>query len=61
MLRAYPFPIQEVQTDHGVEFTYIFFPHVQKPHPVEEALRLLGIRHKLIPVATPKQNGKSLP
>ena len=58
MLRAYPFPIQEVQTDHGVEFTYIFFPHVQKPHPFEEALRQRGIRHKLIPVGMPKQNGK---
>lgn len=55
---TFPFPIQEVQTDHGVEFTYVFFPQVQKPHPFEEALRSLGIRHKLIPVAMPKQNGK---
>ena len=58
MLGAYPFPIQEVQTDHGVEFTYVFFPHVQKPHPFEEALRTHGIHQKLIPVATPEQNGK---
>jgi len=58
MLHAYPFPIQEVQTDHGVEFTYVFFPHVQRPHPFEEALRQQGIPHKLIPVAMPKQNGK---
>ena len=58
ILRTFPFPIQEIQTDHGVEFTYVFFPHVQKPHPFEEALRSLGIRHKLIPVAMPKQNGK---
>jgi len=58
MLRAYPFPIQEIQTDHGAEFTYVFFPHVQKPHPFEEALRQRGIHHKLIPVAMPKQNGK---
>lgn len=58
MLRAYPFPTQEIQTDHGVEFTYLFFPHVQKSHPFEEALRSHGISHKLIPVATPEQNGK---
>ena len=56
--RTLPFPLQEVQTDHGTEFTYIFMPHVQKPHPFEEALRAHGIRHKLIPVATPKHNGK---
>ena len=58
LLRTFPFPIEEVQTDHGTEFTYVFFPHVQKPHPFEEALRSQGVRHKLIPVATPKQNGK---
>lgn len=56
--RTFPFPIQEVQTDHGVEFTYVFFPQVQKPHPFEEALKVAGIRHKLIPVGQPKQNGK---
>jgi len=58
LLRTFPFPIEEVQTDHGVEFTYVFFPHVQKPHPFEEALRSQGVRHKLIPVGQPKQNGK---
>ena len=58
LLRTFPFPVQEVQTDHGVEFTYVFFPHVQKLHPFEEALRQLGIRHKLIPVGRPQQNGK---
>lgn len=58
LLRTFPFPIEEVQTDHGVEFTYVFFPHVQKPHPDDLALRSQGIRHKLIPVAMPKQNGK---
>ena len=58
MLRRFPFPIQEVQSDHGSEFTYVFFPHVQKPHPFEEALGANGIGHKLIPVAKPQQNGK---
>ena len=58
MLQAYPFPIQAVQTDHCVEFTYVFFPHVQKPHPLQEALEPHGIHHKLIPVGMPNQNGK---
>lgn len=58
IVHTYPFPIQEVQTDHGSEFTYVFFPHVQKPHPFEEALRHHTIHHKLIPVAHTQQNGK---
>ena len=58
LLQAFPFPVQEVQTDHGTEFTYVFFPHVQKPHPFEQALNANAIRHKLIPVAMPQQNGK---
>ena len=58
ILRCFPFPIQEVQTDHGTEFTYVFFTHVQKPHPFEEALRVWGIHHNLIAVAKPEQNGK---
>jgi len=35
-----------------------FCPHFVKPHPFEEFLKERGIRHKLIPIATPKQNGK---
>ena len=58
LLQAFPFPIQEVQTDHGSEFTYVFFAHVQKPHPFEEALAAHAVRHKLIPVGKPEQNGK---
>lgn len=58
MLAFFPFPVEEVQTDHGMEFTYIFMPWVQKPHPFDEFLKERGIRHKLIPIASPKQNGK---
>ena len=53
--RAFPFPIQEVQTDHSTEFTYVFFYHVHKPHPFEKALGALGFRHKLIPVGSPAE------
>jgi len=31
---------------------------LDKPHPFEEHLKEKGIRRKLIPIATPKQNGK---
>ncbi|MDI6815391.1 MAG: IS481 family transposase [Dehalococcoidales bacterium] len=58
MLAFFPFPVEEVQTDHGTEFTYIFMPWVKKPHPFEEFLKEREIRHKLIPIASPKQNGK---
>lgn len=58
MLEFFPFPIEEVQTDHGTEFIYIFMPWVKKPHPFEEFFKEKGIKHKLIPIATPKQNGK---
>ena len=59
MLTFFPFPVEEIQTDHGTEFTYIFMPWVKKPHPFEEFLKERGIRHKLIPIASPKQNGKA--
>ena len=61
--RSFPFPIQEVQTDHGTEFTYIFFPHVLKPHPFQQALAQSGIRHKLIPVGRPpaERQGGTVP
>ena len=35
-----------------------FLPHVQKRHPFGQFFKDKGIRHKLIPIATPKQNGK---
>lgn len=60
-LSFFPFPIQEVQTDHGTEFTHVFFPHVQKPHPFQVFLKEMGSRHKLIPIGKPEQNDKSLP
>ena len=38
VLEFFPFPIEEVQTDHGTEFTYIFMSWVKKPHPFEDSL-----------------------
>jgi len=40
MLESLPFPIEEVQTDHGTEFIYIFMPLVNKPHPFEVLLKV---------------------
>jgi transposase InsO family protein len=54
----FPFPIACLQTDHGTEFTYDFMPQHQRPHPLTEHLERLGIRHKLIRIATPWHNGK---
>ncbi|HEY3379582.1 MAG TPA: IS481 family transposase [Armatimonadota bacterium] len=58
LLTALPFPVQTLQTDHGTEFTYAFFPHVQAEHPLDAWCRQHGIRHRLIPVAYPQANGK---
>lgn len=55
---AFPFPIECVQTDHGCEFTYAALPHVTQPCPFTQHLAELGIRHKLIKIATPRHNGK---
>lgn len=50
--------VQQVQTDHGTEFTYAMFPHVQVEHPFERALRQNNIVHKLTPIGKPHLQGK---
>jgi transposase InsO family protein len=55
---AFPFPIECVQTDHGTEFTYAAVAQADQPCPFEQHLAGLGIRHKLIKIATPRHNGK---
>ena len=50
--------VQQVQTDHGIEFTFAMFPHVQKEHPFERELRKEGIARKLTPVGKPHLQGK---
>lgn len=56
LLRAFPFPVACIQTDNGSEFTNRFVS--DKLGAFELALRVLGITHKLIRVATPRHNGK---
>lgn len=57
LLRAFPFPIQTVQTDNGTEFTYRFISN-ETLCPFETALAEKQIAHKLIPPRTPWHNGK---
>lgn len=56
-LRFFPFPIRCFQTDHGVEFTYVFRDS-SREHPLDAFCRARGIDHALIPVATPRYNGQ---
>lgn len=52
------FDIEIIQTDNGTEFTYHFFVHVKKTHPLDELLGRLGIEHILIPPGRPNINGR---
>jgi len=58
VVACFPFRIRCVQTDHGSEFTYAMFPEVKVVHPFTAACQRRGMRHKLIPVATPHHNGQ---
>ena len=53
-----PFPIREIQTDNGTEFTRALISDDGKPSLFEEMLELCGIKYHRIRVATPKHNGK---
>ena len=59
MLKAFPFPVECVQTDNGVEFTKKYGKS-ENPTPshFERYLEEHGIRHKLIRPFTPRHNGK---
>ena len=54
---VFPFKIQTIQTDNGVEFTYKYISD-EKVCPFDKALKKMGINHKLIPARTPWHNGK---
>ena len=60
MLKAFPFPVECVQTDNGFEFTKRFGGS-RKPEDMTlfgVYLKEKGIRHKLIKPYTPRHNGK---
>ena len=59
LIKTFPVPIREVQTDNGTEFTMTL--HVKDKATktlFEEALEDMGINYHRIRVATPRHNGK---
>jgi transposase InsO family protein len=59
LIRAFPFPIREIQTDNGTEFTKALL--VKDPMDkslFEETLAEMGIIYHRIRIATPRHNGK---
>lgn len=57
LLKTFPFKIQTIQTDNGIEFTYKYISD-ETPCPFDVALEKAEITHKLIPPRTPWHNGK---
>lgn len=58
LIKAAPFPIREVQTDNGSEFTNALKAKNNKETMFEKALKKLEIKYHRIKVATPQHNGK---
>ena len=58
LVRAFPCPIECIQTDNGNEFTNRFTSNRDKPTLFQKHLEQHGIRHKLIRPYTPRHNGK---
>lgn len=59
LVRKCPFPIREIQTDNGTEFTNALVQkHCDHKSLFEERLERYGIIHHRIRVATPRHNGK---
>ena len=59
LIKAFPLPIREIQTDNGREFTNAYLTDNKDTLSLfEETLNLLGIKYHRIRVATPRHNGK---
>lgn len=58
LVKAFPVPIECVQTDNGTEFTNRFTSHRDRPTLFQARLAQHGITHKLIRPYTPRHNGK---
>ena len=59
LIDAAPFPIREIQTDNGTEFTNaLLVVHAKHKTLFEEALETMGIIYHRIRIATPRHNGK---
>ena len=59
LIKAFPFPIREIQTDNGPEFTNAYSAKkTDRLSLFEQALEEMGIKYHRIRVATPRHNGK---
>lgn len=59
LLKEFPFPVREVQTDNGTEFTNALLVKNSKTKSLfEEALAEMDIIYRRIRIATPRHNGK---
>lgn len=58
LILSCPFPIREIQTDNGSEWTRALTSNDGKPSAFEKALEACGIQYHRIKVATPRHNGK---
>lgn len=59
LVQAFPFPIREIQTDNGTEFTNAYLTNkTDQLSLFEQALADMDIKYQRIRVATPRHNGK---
>lgn len=58
LIKHCPFPIREIQTDNGSEWTRALLSNDGKPSLFEKALENCDIKYHRIRVATPRHNGK---
>lgn len=59
LIHAFPFPIREIQTDNGTEWTtQLLVKNPDNKTLFEQALMDMGIIYHRIRVATPRHNGK---
>jgi len=59
LIKAFPFPIREIQTDNGTEFTKaLLVKDITNKSLFEEKLEELEIIYHRIRIATPRHNGK---
>jgi hypothetical protein len=59
LIDSFPFPIREIQTDNGREFTNAYLPmKTELKSLFEKALEDMEIIYHRIRVATPRHNGK---
>lgn len=59
LIKAFPFPIREIQTDNGTEWTNaLLSKKCEHKSLFEQALEDFGIVYHRIKIATPRHNGK---